>query len=354
MKEYQAKVTNITDPDKRNFVQVRVFEMFPEGLVPDSDLPWAEFKLPPGAGFNEGAFHPVRVGHYVWVDFPYRDEKGNEDTRRPRITGGCHLCPDGLPNMPHDAFDGPRSLDGLFKYPKGDDGNVDPDYEETKDSVFSRSAAFTKEGFSFRVQNGALTVTHLKTGSRFEITENGYLDLFTAQNGFIRAAKKLVIKAAELVLISSKKIGFEFPELEQKINTWILETSSFSVTSKGLAKIVGKAVQLLSDTDFSVTTQGKQSFSSSGSILQSIDQNTTTDPLKAWGAELHISGVPMASLLLDPTGLFEMKNTTANLKLIIDGIIDEISLITVSPGYGIGANVAALTAWKTQLAALMK
>ncbi|MCP4757214.1 MAG: hypothetical protein GY866_40640, partial [Proteobacteria bacterium] len=215
MKEYIAMVVSVNDPDGHNRAQVRVSEMFPESRIPDDVLPWATYKLPVGAGFNEGSFVPAKPGHYVWVDFPFIDSKGTEDTRRPRITGSVQLCPDGLPNMPHDSFGGVKSRDGLHKYPKVDDGQgemvVDPDYEATKDSVVGRAPALTLEGWSFRLQNGAWTCEHLKTGSRFEFSENGFFDLFTTQNGFVRATKKLTIKAGELILKATKLIKFEFP-----------------------------------------------------------------------------------------------------------------------------------------------
>jgi hypothetical protein len=309
----------VSDPDERNFSQVRIPELFPEGKVPKKDLPYAQYKLPVGAGFNEGTFVPAKIDHWVWVDFPFLTEKNQPDTRRPRITGSVHYCPDGLPNLPHDAFNGIMSLDGLHQYPKINNA-VDPDYEATKDSVVGRSTAFTKEGFNFRVQNGALTVTHLKTGARYEISESGHFDLFTPQNGFIRVGQKLKIIAGELILKSTKAIGFDLPELDQTIKTWKLKTSSYEVTSTGIAKIVAKAMQLITDTDFSVASQGRVDMTAQGAMVQRVNQDLTATGDYAWGAELSGAGGKMAAIGIDKLGFLVMENAIGG---TLKGLLDE-------------------------------
>ena len=308
---------SVSDPDGYNRAQVRIPELFPEGKVPEINLPWAEYKLPIGAGFNEGTFVPAVIDEYVWVDFPFINEKNQPDTRRPRITGSVHHCPGGLPNVPHDTFNGIMSLDGLHQYPK-ENNAVDPDYEATKDSVVGRSAGFTKEGFNFRVQNGALTVTHLMSGARFEISESGHFDLFTPQNGFIRALQKLKIIAGELVLKSTKTIGFDLPELDQTIKNWKLKTSSFEVTSTGIAKIVSKAMQLITDTDFSVASQGRVDMTAQGAMVQRVNQDMTITGDYAWGAELTSPGGKLAAIGMDKLGLLIAENSVGSIKAQLD------------------------------------
>jgi hypothetical protein len=87
----------VNDPSGWLKAQVRVYGLM-DG-IPISDLPWAEYKLPPGSRPNDGYFTPCDVGDVVWVDFPY-----GGDTRRPRITGSVHYCPGGTPNLPSEAL----------------------------------------------------------------------------------------------------------------------------------------------------------------------------------------------------------------------------------------------------------
>lgn len=322
MREYIAKI--VSDPDERMFSQVRIPELFPEGKVPEMDLPWAQYKLPVGARFNEGTFIPAKVNDWVWIDFPFINEKNQPDTRRPRITGSVHFNPEGLPNMPHDTFNGILSLDGLHQYPK-ENNAVDPDYEETKDSVRGRAGGTTIEGMNFRVQNGALTITHLKTGARFEISESGHFDLFTTQNGFIRAVQKLKILAGELVLKSTKAVGFDFPELNQTIKSWKLQTSSYSVTSTGIAKIVAKAMQLITDTDFAVASQGRVDMTAQGAMVHRVNQDMTVVGDYAWGVELSGAGGKLAAIGIDKMGFLIMENAVGTLK---EQLVEKITKLT--------------------------
>jgi uncharacterized protein YjbJ (UPF0337 family) len=95
--EYIGVVESVDDPEKFMRVRVRVYDIFPD--VSEDCLPWATYKLPIGARPQEGEFVPVKVGDLVWVDFPF-----NGDTRRPRITGSVHYCPEGVPNLPVEAY----------------------------------------------------------------------------------------------------------------------------------------------------------------------------------------------------------------------------------------------------------
>jgi hypothetical protein len=95
--EYIGVVESVDDPEKLMRARVRVYDIFPDVSV--DSLPLATYKLPIGARPQEGEFVPVKVGDLVWVDFPF-----NGDTRRPRITGSVHYCPEGVPNLPVEAY----------------------------------------------------------------------------------------------------------------------------------------------------------------------------------------------------------------------------------------------------------
>ncbi len=97
---YPGQVVSVSDPAGMMRVRVRAMPLFKD--LPDSALPWAEYLLPVGARPGNGIFVPVKVGDWVWIDFPYQG-----DSRRPRIVGAMHYCPGGVPNLPHEAFSGP-------------------------------------------------------------------------------------------------------------------------------------------------------------------------------------------------------------------------------------------------------
>ncbi|MGB1271363.1 MAG: phage baseplate assembly protein V, partial [Endozoicomonas sp.] len=96
--EVRAVVVDVDEPRGLMMAKVRVLGQWSDAK--ERDLPWAEYRLPVGHGFNRGDFTPAEVGDLVWVDFIGRD------TRYPRITGSCHFSPDGVPNFPHEAFKG--------------------------------------------------------------------------------------------------------------------------------------------------------------------------------------------------------------------------------------------------------
>ncbi len=350
----RAIIIDPRHPSKPGFVRVEI-----PGVSysrDEDDYPWAEIMFHGANGFNEGAYIPYKKGMSVWVEFI------EGDRNYPLVVGSCMASPDGLLDAPHDSFGAVKSLDGLHEFPIGEDGVAEPDYQETKASVEGRAVAFTKEGFNFRIQNGALTITHLKTGGRFEFSEGGFLDLFTKENGFIRAQRKLKIIAGELILKASKSIDFEFPSLQQNIKKWNLETTGFGVISTGAIKLSGKAVQLLSDSDMILTSQGKIDFAANGAILLNIAQNLVTATDKAFGVQLHQAGFPLASAGIsslgditaenlaggktgvDKTGLLIFENSVSSLKdkLVdhlskMDEIATEVGDLIINTGTGLGS-----------------
>jgi hypothetical protein len=98
--EYIGVIEVAADTNDMLRCKVRVHGVYPETMATE-DLPPAEFRFPVGMRPLNGLFIPVQVGDYVWVDFPYMG-----DTRRPRITGGAHFAPGGVPNVPSAATGG--------------------------------------------------------------------------------------------------------------------------------------------------------------------------------------------------------------------------------------------------------
>ncbi|MCX4030355.1 phage baseplate assembly protein V [Spartinivicinus marinus] len=158
---YHGQVINTDDPKKCQRVQVQILGLT-EG-VPTDKLPWAEYLLPIGARYNAGSFTPVQVGDWVWVDFPYISH-GQPDTRRPRIIGSAHFCPEGQPNTPHESWAGPES----FNHQRTD--------EEPKPTAaqYHQSSVITQHGITVEYEPpGCYRVTHRATGTAFELNEQG-------------------------------------------------------------------------------------------------------------------------------------------------------------------------------------
>lgn len=159
--EHEAVVVNDADPRGLMRVQVRVFGMM--DAVPDSSLPWATYKLPVGARANSGDFHPAHIGDLVWVDFPYITH-GQPDTRRPRITGSIHHCPDSVPDLPHESWAGPERLQH-----KRTGNEPVPAL-----SGYHESRVITQHGITIEYERpGVYRITHRATGTALEITDQG-------------------------------------------------------------------------------------------------------------------------------------------------------------------------------------
>lgn len=157
--EYVARVESIDDPKEWYRVQVRVFAVFTPN-VPKKDLPWAEIKLPLGARPNEGFAVPLKPGDLVWVDFPH----GPGDTRRPRITGSVHYCPENHPNLPHEAWGGPSA----YLHKRTGDEPLPASHGYHQDE------ASTVNGVTIeRNKDGSYAVYQRTSGTELTITKDG-------------------------------------------------------------------------------------------------------------------------------------------------------------------------------------
>lgn len=174
--EYQAQVVRVDDPDGFMRVQVRVFDLFEN--VPTKDLPWAEYKLPVGVRPNNGFFCPCDVGDFVWVRFPH-----DGDSRRPCITGGMHYCPNGVPNMPHEAWKGPDAYEHKRTGPQ-----ITPTAE-----AYHRDVVFTQHGVLIEIVSGTgeVRVTQKASGSAVEIDKAGNVTVHSEQNLYGSSVKNV-------------------------------------------------------------------------------------------------------------------------------------------------------------------
>jgi hypothetical protein len=164
--------------------------------VPKKDLPWAEYRLPLGARANDGTFCPVKKGDYVWVDFPYQG-----DTRRPRITGSVHFAPDGVPNLPHEAFAGPD----VFEHKRAGEESAPADHAYGEDEVSSQHGVTLE-----RNKDGSVSIYQRTSGSEICIDKDG--------NVIIHGEKGILLSSAE----SAKGVVAE----------------DFKITVQGAAKII--------------------------------------------------------------------------------------------------------------------
>ncbi len=165
--ECPAQVVNVDDPQRLMRVQVRVLGLF-EGVA-DEDLPWSEYKLPVGVRPNDGFFTPADRGDWVWVDFPHLG-----DSRRPRITGGMHFCPNDQPNLPHESWVGPDTYTH-----KRTGSQVSP-----SPAAYHRDVVLTQHGVLIEIVSGTgeVRVTQKSSGSAIEIDKDGNVTAHSENN----------------------------------------------------------------------------------------------------------------------------------------------------------------------------
>ena len=163
--KHRAVVANITDPDglpeRKYKVQIRLLGRWDD--VPVKDLPWAEYMFSIGARENEGDALPSREGDLVWVEFVAGD------TREPLITGSILYSPEGVPNLPHEAFGGDKSYQHQ-RTPK----QPTPEPAEYHMDRVSAQFGILEE----LTHDGAKRITHKATGTAIELTKDGQVVIF--------------------------------------------------------------------------------------------------------------------------------------------------------------------------------
>ncbi|WCH25157.1 phage baseplate assembly protein V [Aeromonas salmonicida] len=157
---HRSIVTNVDHPLGHYKVQIRVLGLWDD--MRNEDLPWAEPKLELGTRANMGGTVPCEVGDLVWVEFDHGD------TRCPIITGGCLYAPDGVLNMPHEAFAG-----SLAHQHKRSDKQPKPEA-----ATYHRNAVYSLHGILIELtKESALRFTHKASGSAVELTSEGQIVL---------------------------------------------------------------------------------------------------------------------------------------------------------------------------------
>ena len=182
--KYIGKVVDTDDPKKQLRVQIRVFGVFTDN-VPDEDLPWAEYAFPPGSRENAGFVTSVEVGDYVWVDFPF---SGN--TRRLRMLGSVHHCPDGEPDAPHEMWLGPNAV----VHNRHASEPMPAPREYYQNNVYSQDGIVVEVP---KAGGGSIIVTHRATGSAIEICPTGDI-VVHSENQLIMSAKSGVNVSSEI------------------------------------------------------------------------------------------------------------------------------------------------------------
>lgn len=185
-----AQVIDIDDPERLLRAQVRIIDL--HSSVPDKDLPWAEFRLPIGAKFNNGTYTPVTKGDWVWVDCPY-----NYDPRRVRIVGSVHFAPEGVLNLPHETFVGAEA----YIHQRTGDEPPQPAHIYGKDSVSTLNGVMIATN-----EDGSYSIAQKGTGTDLTITKDGDVVLHVEGNIYRSATKdsKGNIDGADKVLIIGK------------------------------------------------------------------------------------------------------------------------------------------------------
>ena len=181
---YVAAITNVEHPDGLYMAQVRLLGLW--DVLPIDALPWAEFVLPLGAKSESGHAIPVEVGDQVWVDFPRRG-----DTRYPRITGAVYQAPDMVSNLPTEI-----TGEG-FEQKRAEGEPVPPTYS-AKDDIYKRFGLMEQ-----KTHEGGYCMTHIATGTAFEITKAGQVVIHAESDAF-RSSKTLLEQVTGAVTI---KVG---------------------------------------------------------------------------------------------------------------------------------------------------
>lgn len=173
---------SVDDPKKQLRVQVLVHGLM-EG-VPNSKLPWAVYKLPVGSSKGRGDFTPTKTGDMVWVDFPYKT-LGKPDTRRPRIIGSVHFAPNGILNMPSEAYGKPFEHNRSNGEPAAFQGA----YHTSKVSTYNHS---TIE----QVSDGTVRIFSRLSGAITEITPTGRVLVKSTSDMFLTSGGDLNMRAS--------------------------------------------------------------------------------------------------------------------------------------------------------------
>ena len=288
------------------------------------DLPEAWIQGAVGNRQNEGSMPTVQKGDYVWVEMHQSEAK--PATLKVIVVGSAYSAPGGLPNIPHDGYDGPLTLYKKHQIPRDSEGNIHEDFEEPKRYVKGRSIPIiVQEGISWVIQNGQSILTHLKTFSHFLFLESGTIDLSSSNNLFLRAKKNLHIWANK-ISFKGKTIEFSLDDLILELKKFDINAEQISLESGGLAKIIAAAIQLTTTGDFVLSAGGKISQDASGSALTNVNQDLLAETTKAWGAKLLSSGAPIADMGIEALmGKIIAENMQGSVRGQLDEIIDKIN-----------------------------
>lgn len=237
--EYIGQVTSVADPKKMMRVQVRVSPMFDGANA--ADLPWATYRLPLGSRVNDGSLCPVQVGDMVWVDFPF-----NGDTRRPRITGGVHYCPDGKPNLPADIFAGATDVVHKRTAPQ-----LTPDPAE-----YHQNFMFRQHGVLIEIikATGAARITQVATGSAVEIDKDGSITVHSENNLYASAVNSAYVKVGQDAFVDVGKSAIVTAGTSVTINAPVANLNAGQINLTGNITTTGGGGAVGTETKRAVTT----------------------------------------------------------------------------------------------------
>lgn len=187
MSKQRAIITATKDPLGHMRAQIR---LTPQWADVDADtLPWAEYQLPIG-----NTFVPCIVGDQVWVEFPYKDGRGNPDTRRPLITGAAQSAPGGVPSVAPEA----SGQGGGYKPPAVNGAPARPSLNPTTDFVSHRNNLL-----EIRSAGGGYEIANTASGSRIGMNEGGDIYLLGPGNLVIDVGGNLTIKIGGKIVFQS-------------------------------------------------------------------------------------------------------------------------------------------------------
>ncbi|MFH1984784.1 MAG: phage baseplate assembly protein V [Pseudomonadota bacterium] len=228
--QYIGQVVSVSDPDSLMRVKVRVHPSF--AGVPVERLPWAEYMLPIGSRPGNGIFAPVKVGDWVWVDFPF-----DGDSRRPRVVGSVHYCPSQAPNLPHEAWAGPTRYSHQRT---GQEPAPSPPTYHDGSIVLDENGVLLEVG-----ADGAIRATNKASGSVIEICADGTITIHGAGAVNVSAATDahiIVGGDADITVDGDVEIGCQ----------------NASVTAEGDASINGESVDIVGSASITIAAPAIQ------------------------------------------------------------------------------------------------
>lgn len=187
MSKHRAVIVGTKHPAGLMRAQVRLLPDW--NGVPEESLPWAEYLMLIG-----NAFTPTKTGDLVWVEFPYFDNRGRPDTRRPLIVGAAQDARGGVPNVAPEA----SGQGSPWTAPEVKDAPARPRLASTEDFVIHRNNLL-----EVRTAGGGYEIANTASGAYIGINEAGQMYLIGPGDLLLNMAGDIIARAGGKIVMES-------------------------------------------------------------------------------------------------------------------------------------------------------